>query len=190
MRAITRSRNTGSSTTSKPEPVIDHAEDVVEQREQVAVVRPGGATGARRGARPAPAISVRLASRRRQSIDLGPGGHLDIESFLIRRRRSAGLLEQNPQLSIGMRRTDMGQDHAPDPGVCARPAPPPRPRRCVLSARTPPHRTYPLSTPNRALSPTEKPQVSGVANPKTSRPCPKSSQRRCSGCRVVARAMG
>jgi hypothetical protein len=42
---------------------------------------------------------------------LGPCSHLDVEGVLAAGDDSAGRLEQNPQLSVGMRGTEMSQDH-------------------------------------------------------------------------------
>ena len=43
----------------------------------------------------------------------GTRRYLDIECFLLAGDDLAGFVEQNAQLSIGMRRTNMGQDHHP-----------------------------------------------------------------------------
>jgi len=43
---------------------------------------------------------------------LGPGGHLEVENTLILGNKTAGPLQQNPQLPVGVGRADMRQNRA------------------------------------------------------------------------------
>jgi hypothetical protein len=56
----------------------------------------------------------RVSIIRNTGHQLRPGRHFDIQGMLATSNDQPGLLEQNAQLSIGMRRTGVGQNHYSD----------------------------------------------------------------------------